>query len=131
MMAAKGAIKPVYELMADAGEKFDPQAYLPAVTGYYTTADGRMLSLPLNSSTPVLYYNKDAFKKAGLDPNTPPKTWPEMGEYAKKLQACRTSLRLQQPVAALDPPRELLRVAQRADSRPSRTGSPDSTPSSS
>jgi sn-glycerol 3-phosphate transport system substrate-binding protein len=87
MMAAKGAIKPVYELMADAGEKFDPKAYLPAVTGYYTTADGRMLSLPLNSSTPVLYYNKDAFKKAGLDPNKPPRTWPEMGEYGKKLQA--------------------------------------------
>jgi sn-glycerol 3-phosphate transport system substrate-binding protein len=87
MMAAKGAIKPVYELMTDAGEKFDPKVYLPAVTGYYTTADGRMLSLPLNSSTPVLYYNKDAFKKAGLDPNKPPRTWPEMGDYGKKLQA--------------------------------------------
>jgi sn-glycerol 3-phosphate transport system substrate-binding protein len=87
MMAAKGAVKPVYELMADAGEKFDPTAYLPAVAGYYTTTDGRMLSLPFNSSTPVLYYNKDAFKKAGLDPNKPPRTWPEMGEYGKKLQA--------------------------------------------
>src|SRR5262249_2268986 len=87
MMAAKGAIKPVYELMADAGEKFDSKAYLPAVTGYYTTPDGRMLSFPLNSSTPVLYYNKDAFKKAGLDPSNPPRTWPEMGEYAKKIQA--------------------------------------------
>lgn len=87
MMAAKGAVKPVYELMSDAGEKFDPKVYLPAVTGYYTTADGRMLSLPLNSSTPVLYYNKDAFKKAGLDPNKPPRTWPEMGDYGKKLQA--------------------------------------------
>ncbi|MBI3454600.1 MAG: sn-glycerol-3-phosphate ABC transporter substrate-binding protein UgpB [Candidatus Rokubacteria bacterium] len=87
MMAAKGAIKPVYELMAEAGEKFDPKAYLPAVTGYYTTADGKMLSMPLNSSTPVLYYNKDAFKKAGLDPSKPPRTWPEMGEYGKKLQA--------------------------------------------
>jgi sn-glycerol 3-phosphate transport system substrate-binding protein len=87
MMAAKGAIKPVYQLMADAGEKFDPKAYLPAVTGYYTTTDGKMLSLPLNSSTPVLYYNKDAFKKAGLDPAKPPRTWPEMGEAGKKLQA--------------------------------------------
>jgi sn-glycerol 3-phosphate transport system substrate-binding protein len=87
MMAAKGAIKPVYELMAEAGEKFDPKTYLPAVTGYYTTSDGKMLSLPLNSSTPVLYYNKDALKKAGLDPNKPPRTWPEMGEYGKKLQA--------------------------------------------
>ncbi|MEW5814224.1 MAG: sn-glycerol-3-phosphate ABC transporter substrate-binding protein UgpB [Spirochaetota bacterium] len=87
MMAAKGAIKPVYQLMAETGEPFNPQAYLPAVTGYYTTPDGRMLSLPFNSSTPVLYYNKDGFKKAGLDPNKPPKTWPEVAEYARKLIA--------------------------------------------
>ena len=45
MMAAKGAVKPVYQLMADAGEPFDPQTYLPAVTGYYSTADGKMLSI--------------------------------------------------------------------------------------
>ncbi|HXG04921.1 MAG TPA: sn-glycerol-3-phosphate ABC transporter substrate-binding protein UgpB [Candidatus Binatia bacterium] len=87
MMAATGAIKPVHALMAEAGEKFDPAAYLPAVTGYYTTADGRMLSLPFNSSTPVLYYNKDAFRKAGLDPARPPRTWPEVGEAVRKLQA--------------------------------------------
>src|SRR6185437_13198413 len=61
MMAAKGAIKPVYQLMADAGEPFDPSAYLPAITGYYSTADGKMLSMPFNSSTPVVYWNKDAF----------------------------------------------------------------------
>ncbi len=87
MMAARGAIKPVYELMAEAGEPFDPGAYLPAVTGYYTTADGKMLSLPFNSSTPVLYYNRDAFRKAGLDPARPPRTWPEVGEAGRKLQA--------------------------------------------
>jgi sn-glycerol 3-phosphate transport system substrate-binding protein len=87
MMAAKGAIKPVYQLMADAGEKFDPAAYLPAITGYYSTADGKMLSLPFNSSTPVVFWNKDAFKKAGFDPETPPKTWPETFEAAKKLRA--------------------------------------------
>ncbi|MGC2411561.1 MAG: sn-glycerol-3-phosphate ABC transporter substrate-binding protein UgpB [Stellaceae bacterium] len=87
MMAAKGAVKPVYQLMADAGEKFDSSAYLPAVTGYYSTADGKMLSFPFNSSTPVVYWNKDAFKKAGLDPDKPPKTWPETFETAKKLRA--------------------------------------------
>ena len=87
MMAAKGAIKPVYQLMADAGEKFDPSAYLAAVTGYYSTTDGKMLSMPFNSSTPVVYWNKDAFKKAGLDPDKPPKTWPETFEAAKKLRA--------------------------------------------
>jgi sn-glycerol 3-phosphate transport system substrate-binding protein len=87
MMAAKSAIKPVYQLMADAKEPFDPQAYLPAVTAYYSTVDGKMLSLPFNSSTPVVYWNKDAFKKAGLDPDKPPKTWPETFAAAKKLRA--------------------------------------------
>ena len=87
MMAAKGAIYPVHQLMADAGETFDPDAYLPAVYGYYSTTDGKLLSMPFNSSTPVLYYNKDAFKKAGLDPNTPPKTWSDIEQYSKKLLA--------------------------------------------
>ena len=87
MMAAKGAVKPVYQLMADAGEPFDPQNYLPTVTGYYSTADGKMLSLPFNSSTAIVYWNKDAFQKAGLDPEKPPKTWPETFADAKKLKA--------------------------------------------
>ncbi|WP_293800826.1 sn-glycerol-3-phosphate ABC transporter substrate-binding protein UgpB [uncultured Bosea sp.] len=87
MMSAKGAIKPVYEVMKEAGEKFDPNAYLPAITGYYSTAKGDMLSMPFNSSSMVMWYNKDAFKKAGLDPAKPPKTWPETFEAAKKLKA--------------------------------------------
>jgi sn-glycerol 3-phosphate transport system substrate-binding protein len=87
MMSAKGAIKPVHEVMKDAGEKFDPTAYLPAITGYYSTAKGDMLSMPFNSSSMVMWYNKDAFKKAGLDPAKPPKTWPETFEAAKKLKA--------------------------------------------
>lgn len=87
MMGAKGAIKPVYQLMADAGIPFDANDYLGAVKGYYTSTDGKMLSMPFNSSTPVLWWNKDAFKKAGLDPEKPPKTWPEVGEYAKKIVA--------------------------------------------
>ncbi|MGO8916636.1 MAG: sn-glycerol-3-phosphate ABC transporter substrate-binding protein UgpB [Stellaceae bacterium] len=87
MMAAKGAVKPVYQLMAEAGESFDPGAYLPAIAGYYSTTDGKMLSLPFNSSTAILYYNKDAFAKAGIDPATPPKTWPELFADAKKIRA--------------------------------------------
>ncbi len=87
MMSAKGAVKPVYEVMAESGVPFNQNAYLSTVTGYYTTPDGKMLSMPFNSSTPVLYFNKDAFKKAGLDPNKPPKTWPEVAEYAKKIIA--------------------------------------------
>src|SRR5215208_4206980 len=74
MMAAGGAIYPVYQLMKDRGEPFDPTAYLPAVTGYYTDMAGNMLSYPFNSSTPILYYNKDLFRTAGLDENHPPAT---------------------------------------------------------
>ena len=79
MMAAEGAIKPVYEVMADSGLDFDPSTYLQAVTGYYTTPDGEMLSLPYNSSTPVLYINKTALEEAGLDPEAAPRTWDEVG----------------------------------------------------
>jgi sn-glycerol 3-phosphate transport system substrate-binding protein len=87
MMAAKGAVYPVYQLMADAKEPFDPKAYIGPVYGYYSTTDGKLLSMPFNSSTPVLYWNKDLLSKAGLDPNKPPKTWPELGEMAKKAVA--------------------------------------------
>jgi sn-glycerol 3-phosphate transport system substrate-binding protein len=84
-MAAPGAVVPVYDLMARSGLKFDQSAYLPGVVGYYTDVGGRMLSLPFNSSTPVMYYNRDAFAKAGLDPDKPPRTWPEFEAAARKL----------------------------------------------
>src|SRR3546814_3003130 len=91
MMAAKGAVNPVYEVMETGGETFDPSVYLPTVTGYYTDPEGNMLSMPYNSSTPVLYYNKDAFEQAGLDPNAPPKTWGEFGEVLDALKASGSS----------------------------------------
>jgi sn-glycerol 3-phosphate transport system substrate-binding protein len=87
MMAAKGAIKPVYQLMKESGVPFDPKAYLPTVTGYYTDLQGNMLSFPFNSSTVMFYINKDAFKKAGLDPNKAPRTWKEVLAAAEKLKA--------------------------------------------
>ena len=87
MMSAKGAIVPVYKLMKDAGEKFDPKSYVGAVAGYYTDSKGNMLSFPFNSSTPVFYINKDAYQKAGLDPNSAPKTWSEFAAVAGKLKA--------------------------------------------
>jgi sn-glycerol 3-phosphate transport system substrate-binding protein len=86
MMASKGAIVPVGKIMSDAGLKFDPKIYVPAVAGYYTAPSGQMLSFPFNSSTPVFHYNKDAFKAAGLDPENPPKTWPEVTLAAAKLK---------------------------------------------
>ncbi|EDQ32062.1 ABC-type sugar transport system, periplasmic component [Hoeflea phototrophica DFL-43] len=87
MMAAKGAIKPVYEVMAESGLPFDQSAYLAAVTGYYTTTDGEMLSLPYNSSTPVLYVNKDALTAAGLDPEMDLSTWDKVGTALDALKA--------------------------------------------
>ena len=85
MMAATGAVKPVYKLMAEAGEKFDPKIYLPAITGYYSTSKGEMLSFPFNSSSMVMWINKDELKKAGVAEI--PKTWPEVFDAAKKLKA--------------------------------------------
>jgi sn-glycerol 3-phosphate transport system substrate-binding protein len=87
MMAAMGAVKPVYQLMNEAHEKFDPKGFLGAVYGYYSDTNGNLISMPFNSSTQVLYINDDAFKKAGLDPANPPKTWPEVGAAAEKLKA--------------------------------------------
>jgi sn-glycerol 3-phosphate transport system substrate-binding protein len=85
MMAAKGAIKPVSLLMKEQGEAFDPAAYLPAITGYYSTSKGDMLSFPFNSSSMVMWVNLDALKEAGID--APPKTWPDVFADARKLHA--------------------------------------------
>jgi len=87
MMAAKGAVYPIHQVMADANEPFDPKAYIGPVYGYYSTTDGKLLSMPFNSSTPVLYWNKELLQKAGLDPEKPPKTWDELGEMAGKVVA--------------------------------------------
>jgi sn-glycerol 3-phosphate transport system substrate-binding protein len=87
MMAAKGAIVPISKVMADAKEPFDPKAYLQTVTGYYSDTKGNLLSYPFNSSTVMFYVNKDAFKKAGLDPEKAPRTWKEVLAAAEKLKA--------------------------------------------
>ena len=86
MMASKGAIVPVAKVMSDAGLKFDPSVYVPAVAGYYTAPNGQMLSFPFNSSTTVFYINKDAFEKAGLPTDKAPATWPDVFAAAKKLK---------------------------------------------
>ncbi len=87
LMASQGASVPVAKVLSDGGFKFTPGDYVPAVAGYYTAPNGQMLSYPFNSSTTIFYYNKDAFKKAGLDPEKAPKTWPEVFAAATKLKA--------------------------------------------
>ncbi|WP_273520809.1 sn-glycerol-3-phosphate ABC transporter substrate-binding protein UgpB [Rhodosalinus sediminis] len=86
MMAAEdnGAVYPVHQLMEDAGVAFDESDYLPAVISYYTDTDGNLLSLPFNSSTPVMWYNATAFEEAGVEV---PTTWDEVVEAARALKA--------------------------------------------
>ena len=130
MMGAEGAIKPVADILSMGGTTFDKSQYLPGIVAYYSKPDGTMLSFPYNSSSPILYYNKDIFKKAGLDVNNPPKTWHEVWDAAKKIKAsgaapCGYHLDL----ADLDPHRELRRLEQSLRAAPTRTASPARTSS--
>jgi len=84
MMGAKGAIKPVFEVMGDG---FDQSKYIGSVKGYYTSPDGNMLSLPFNSSTPVLWVNRDKLSEAGIDPDTDMSTWEQVSEVLDQLKA--------------------------------------------
>jgi sn-glycerol 3-phosphate transport system substrate-binding protein len=85
MMAAEGAIYPVYQLMEDEGESWDQSKFITPVVGYYSDTDGNVLSLPFNSSTPIMYYNKSVFEKAGLDPEVAPKTWAEVESFSRQI----------------------------------------------
>lgn len=87
MIYSKGVTKSVSEIMKANNIPFDINAYIPAVAGYYASPEGDLLSLPFNSSTTVMYYNKDAFKKAGLDPDKAPKTWKEVRAATEALKA--------------------------------------------
>jgi sn-glycerol 3-phosphate transport system substrate-binding protein len=74
VIGAKGATIPVQDLLADNGVEFDINDYIAGVRYFYADSDGKMIGMPFNSSTPVLYYNIDALEAAGV---TPPKTWEE------------------------------------------------------
>jgi sn-glycerol 3-phosphate transport system substrate-binding protein len=86
-MMLSGAIYPVHKLMADTGNIIDWSNYLQAVLSYYMDADGNLMSMPFNSSTPIMYYNASMFEKAGIAPlsKTEPITWDQLGEITKKL----------------------------------------------
>ena len=87
MMGASKAIVPVSEVFKRAGMQFNPGDFIAPARGYYGLKDGSLLSMPFNVSTSVLFYNKDVFKKAGLDANKPPATWPDLIAAAKKIRS--------------------------------------------
>ena len=118
MMAAKGAIYPVFELMRDQSEPFSPEAYLPAVTGYYSDVAGNMLSFPFNVSTPILYYNKDLFRAAGLDPEVGAEDLGRGRRCGEAPARGRLALRAHHILAFLGPCREFFRVPQSAAGNP-------------
>lgn len=86
MLAAGKATRQAWELVKETGVAIDPKAYIPAVRSYYSLPDGRMASMPFNSSTALMWYSKDAFRKAGLDPDKPPATWQEVVAAAKAIK---------------------------------------------
>lgn len=86
-MMQSGAVYPVHKLMMEAGYDIDWSNYLQAVLSYYMDADGNLMSMPFNSSTPIMYYNVDMFAKAGVEPlsKTEAITWDQLGEITKKI----------------------------------------------
>ena len=85
-MMRSGAIHPVFQLFKEQEIAMDWKDFIAPVVGYYSK-DGNLYSMPFNSSTPIFYYNKDVFQKAGLDPAKPPQTWKQVEEYSKKIIA--------------------------------------------
>jgi sn-glycerol 3-phosphate transport system substrate-binding protein len=83
-MLLSGAIMPVFQMMKEQKVIIDWSDFIQPVLSYYSK-DGRLYSMPFNSSTPILYYNKDAFQKAGLSPDRPPTTWRELGEFSRRI----------------------------------------------
>ena len=81
-MLSSGAIYPVFQLMKDQQIKIDWDDFISVVKSYYSKG-GNLYSMPFNSSTPILYYNKTTFEKAGLNPMQPPATFEEIEKCAK------------------------------------------------
>ncbi|MED3736395.1 ABC transporter substrate-binding protein [Virgibacillus pantothenticus] len=77
-----GNIEPIQKFIDEEG--YDMSNLEANITNYYKV-DGKFYSMPFNSSTPVMYYNKDAFKKAGLDPESPPETYEEVEAAGKAI----------------------------------------------
>ncbi len=86
LMAQPKSFLPLHEVMAKAGQPLKLSDMPAEIKTGVMDGKGRLVALPLVYSTPVLFYNKNAFRKAGLDPEQPPHTWFEMQGMLDKLQ---------------------------------------------
>jgi sn-glycerol 3-phosphate transport system substrate-binding protein len=84
VLAALGAAQPIDELIASSGDKKLLDRFWPSML-LNCTYGGKVYGVPFQRSTPVMYYNKDAFSEAGLDPERPPVTWDDLISVAQKL----------------------------------------------
>ena len=91
MMAAGPAIRPTHQLLSEAGVELDPNRYIPGVRGYYSDTQGRLVSMPHNSSSAILWINLDAFQKAGLSTTELPRTWRQLRAALEKLKAANAT----------------------------------------
>jgi sn-glycerol 3-phosphate transport system substrate-binding protein len=112
MSAANGAIYPVHQLMEDQGIAFDEADYLPGVISYYSDTDGNLLSLPFNSSTPVMWVNLDLSRRTTSRSRPPGMT---VWEAAAVLRDAGVAFAARLWLAVLDDDRELLGLARPAD----------------
>ncbi|PKO91219.1 MAG: ABC transporter substrate-binding protein [Betaproteobacteria bacterium HGW-Betaproteobacteria-10] len=87
VLSQKNAFVPIHEMMRKARQSLDVSAFSNDLKANVVDSRGRLVALPILYSTPVLFYDKNAFRKAGLDPEQPPKTWFEMQGMLDKLQA--------------------------------------------
>ena len=87
MAAAVGAVRSIAGVLRDAGDALAPGAFLPVIATNYLADDGEMLSLPFNISSMVMWINRDRLRGAGLDPDRPLTTWPEVFAAARRLKA--------------------------------------------
>ncbi len=86
MAAAVGAVRPVATVLREAGLAASPSEFLPVIATNYLDADGEMLSLPFNVSSTVMWINRDRFRRAGLDADSLPTTWPDLFAASRRLK---------------------------------------------
>jgi sn-glycerol 3-phosphate transport system substrate-binding protein len=91
MTTARNLYKPAYQILAAAGEHLNGKSFVAPVASYFSDSKGKLLALPFNISTPVLYYNRDAFEKAGIAPEAPMRTWYDLQAAALKIYAAQAT----------------------------------------